>query len=125
MERYMLVRQQLLELTDTMADAVRYLEARLLAGNEVEQIKGMLVNITEALYEVEKAMQPLRASLPGNRVYEFQEQLKRDLQEILTLWQQQEEELLHTKISGQFVPHFWLWQEEVGQCMTTEEVQHG
>lgn len=121
----MLVRQQLLELTDTMADAVRYLEARLLAGNEVEQIKGMLVNITEALYEVEKAMQPLRASLPGNRVYEFQEQLKRDLQEILTLWQQQEEELLHTKISGQFVPHFWLWQEEVGQCMTTEEVQHG
>lgn len=121
MEKYQEVRLKIIELVDVSAEALSFMLNAVEAGQGLAGVRILLMDVTQASYQIEKSFLPWRGKPDTNRVYELQEIVKNELKILLESMEETEAPRFEQRFLTCFAPAFQSWLEELHRVMMQEE----
>lgn len=116
MNKYIEVMQRILGLSETMEDAISYMDGQI-RESRIEHAMMTLEDIVDAQACICEAMAPIQARLEHNGIEDYSRELQRALIETIELCERGEPLKIQLAIEGNLMSAFTKWQGELRRVL--------
>lgn len=107
----------ILDLSDSVIQAMEHLQERLIDGH-LEDSSYLLEDLKDAVISIQNATELLMPHLGDNQINEFTIQLKGLVKDMTLTYQQRMIEKAKLDMQWQLIPLACKWRDELGRCLT-------
>ncbi len=111
----------ILDLSDSVIQAMEHLQARLLEGH-LEDSVYLLEDLKDAVTSIQNATELLMPQLDDNRIEDFTAELSRMVEEMSSTYEQRRLEKAKIDMQWVLIPVAKKWRDELGRCLTAFKV---
>lgn len=116
MNKYIEVMQRILGLSETMEDAISYMDSQI-KESRFEQALVTLEDVIDAQACICEAMVPIQARLENNGIEDYSQELQRVLGETIKLCERGEVSKMQFAVENNLAPAFTRWQDELRRVL--------
>jgi hypothetical protein len=116
MEKYMDIMKKTLELSESCLEALQHIIVRLNEG-AFEDTIGLMDDFINGFYQMDTSIQGFIAELPSNQMEKTTNQLRSDIKQTVTSYEQGESNKIIECVQSSLLPSYKAWKAELEQAL--------